>query len=189
MSQETRVLRRFLLIVRRPWAAIGSAAVLGLLAGAGYVALTPPLLASSAALVVLPSSIHDTAAQVAIARSNVVLGRATRSAAPAMSLQTVRSRVRVKSVTPTILSVTAQGKTAAQAEGTANAVASSYIAEVSHHGEVPVQARLLQSAMNATRTPLSHRLPITGGLGALIGGLIGAAGVLALRRSDPRLHS
>jgi hypothetical protein len=57
---------------RRRWAAIGVVAVLGLLAGAGYAALSPPVLTSSA-LVALPPSTQDTATQVVIAGSDPVL--------------------------------------------------------------------------------------------------------------------
>jgi hypothetical protein len=66
---------RLVLSARRRWAAIGAAAVLGLLAGAGYAALSPPVLTSNA-LVVLPASTHNTATQVVIARSNPVLAAA-----------------------------------------------------------------------------------------------------------------
>ena len=41
------------------------------------------------------------------------------------------SRVQVKSLTPRIISISAQGKTAAQAESIANAVANSYVAYIS----------------------------------------------------------
>ena len=73
-----------------------------------------------------------------------------------------------------------------QAGRTANAVASSYVRYVnSPHGfGGPIRARILQPAMNATGTPLPHRLFISGGLGALLGVLIGAIGVIALGRSD-----
>ena len=187
MSQETPGRRRFLPVPRRRWAAASAVAALGLLAGVGYGALSPPMLASNA-LVVLPASLHDTAAQAVIARSDVVLTSALRSVAPAMSLPTMRSRVQVTSVTADILAISADGPTAAQAEGTANAVANSYVAYVSAQGQVPVQARLLEPAAFAAGTPLSHRLFVTGGLGSLLGALVGAIGVIALSRSDRRFR-
>src|SRR5690349_4217071 len=107
---------------RRRWAAIGGAAVLGLLAGAGYAALSPPVLTSNA-LVVLPPSTADTATQAVIARSDPVLVGALRSVHPPVSLRTMRNSVEITSVSPTVLSISARGTTAAQAEGTANAVA------------------------------------------------------------------
>jgi hypothetical protein len=121
MSQERRGLTRFLLIGRRHWAAIAAVAVLGLLAGAGHAALTPPVLASSA-LVALPAASRDTATQTIIARSNPVLTDALRIADPGESPQMLRAAVQVKSLTPNILSISAQGKPAAQAERTADAV-------------------------------------------------------------------
>ena len=107
-----------------------------------------------------------------------------------VSLQTLRSRIQVKSLTSDIISISAQGKTAAQAERTANAVADSYVAYVrsaSRPGP-PVQARILQPATTATGTPLPIRLLVTGGLGALIGALIGAIVALAIGRKDRRLR-
>ena len=71
-----------------------------------------------------------------------------------------------------------------QAEGTANAVASSYVAYVrspSRPGPLG-RAQILQPAALATQTPLSHRLLISGGLGALLGALIGAIGTQAFSR-------
>jgi uncharacterized protein involved in exopolysaccharide biosynthesis len=186
MSQETPGLRRFPLNARRRWAVVGAVAVLGLLAGAGYGALSPPLLTSKA-LVVLPSAASKhIGTQVVIAGSNPVLVGAMRSVAPAMSLPTLRSRVQVTSVTADILAISADGPTAAQAEGTANAVANSYVAYVGPQGQVLVQARLLEPAATATGTPLYHRLLVTGGLGALLGALIGAIAVITLSRSGRR---
>lgn len=188
MSQETPGRRRFPLNARRRWAAAGAVAVLGLLAGVGYGALSPPLLTSKA-LVVLPSSASKyIGTQVVIAGSNPVLVRAMRGVDPPVSLQTLRSRVQVESVTTNILLISAQGPTAAQAEGTANAVANSYVAYVGPQGQVPVQARLLEPAVAATGTPPSHWLLVTGGLGALLGALIGAIAVITLSRSRRRLQ-
>jgi capsular polysaccharide biosynthesis protein len=188
MSQETLDLRRSLQIVRRHRIAVGVAAVLGLLAGAAFTVLNPPMLTSSA-LVVLPPSNHDVATQVVIASSDPVLSGALRSVTPAISLQTLRSHVHVKNLTSNVISIAAQGKTATQAEGTANAVANSYVASVSTaHGVAGrVQARLLEPATSATGTPLPIHLVVIGGLGALLGALIGAIGALAFSRSDRRL--
>jgi uncharacterized protein involved in exopolysaccharide biosynthesis len=180
---------RLVLSARRRWAAIGAAAVLGLLAGAGYAALSPPVLTSNA-LVVLPASTHNTATQVVIARSNPVLAAALRSVHPAVSLRTMRDSVQVKSLTPNILSISARGTTAAQAEGTANAVADTYVAYVASPrtaGTVP--ARLLEPATNASGTSLPGHLLVTGGLGVLVGLLIGAIAAIVFRHSDRRFQS
>ena len=107
---------------------------------------------------------------------------------PAMSLLTLQHDVQVTNPYPDIISIGAQGKTAAQAEGIANAVAGSYIAYVSTAGEVQAQARLLQSATTATGRSLPVDLLLTGGIGAVLGALIGAIGALAVTRSDRRLR-
>jgi capsular polysaccharide biosynthesis protein len=190
MSEQALDLRKSLQIVRRHKIIVGVAALLGLLAGVGYTLLSPPMLASSA-LVVLPVSNHDMATQVVIAGSDSVLSRALHSVRPAMSLQTLRSRVQVKSLTANVMSIDAEGKTAAQAEGTANAVARSYVAYLSSKNSPSgrVQGvRLLESATNATGTSLTKSLLVNGGLGALLGGLIGTIGALALSRGDRRLR-
>jgi uncharacterized protein involved in exopolysaccharide biosynthesis len=181
-------MRRLLLSARRRWASVGAVAVLGLLAGAGYAALSPPMLTSSA-LVVLPAFTHNTATQVVIARSDPVLAAALRSVRPALSLQIMRNSVQVKSLSPTVLLISAQGKTAAQAEGTANAVANTYVAYTSLRSAAgTVQARLLSPAVNASGTSLPSHLLVTDGLGILLGALIGVIGVIVFSRSDRRFR-
>ena len=188
MSEQALDLRKSLRIVRRHRIIVGIVALLGLLAGVGYAVLKPPML-SSTALVVVPSATHDMATQVVIAGSNPVLSDALQGVKPVMSLQTLHSHVQVKSLTSNIISISTQAKTAAQAEGTANAVANSYIAYVSaaHSVAGKVQAHLLEPATNAGGTSLRTHLLVTGGLGALLGALIGAIGVLAVSRGDRRL--
>jgi capsular polysaccharide biosynthesis protein len=208
MSQEALDLRRSLQLVRRHKIIVGAVAVLGLLAGTAFVMLRPPMLASEAlTLVVLPPSAQAAAAQGAasgsgsavgsalatqavIATSDPVLRSALPRVDPAMSLQTLRGRVHVKSVTSSVLSISAEGKTAAQAERTANAVAGSYAAYVDSPNAPggQVAASVLEPATTATGTPLSTRLIVYGGLGALLGLLIGAIAALAISRSDRRLR-
>ena len=74
--------------------------------------------------------------------------------------QTLRTTIQVKSLTSNILSISAQGKTAAQAERTADAVANSYVAYVNSPSRPgpPVQARILQPALNATGPTTFKRL-------------------------------
>jgi uncharacterized protein involved in exopolysaccharide biosynthesis len=190
MSQETPGLRRFPLNARRRWAAVGAVAVLGLLAGVGYGALSPPLLTSKT-LVLLPSSAGRFAGtQVVIAGSDPVLVGAMRGVDPPVSLQTLRSRVQVERLTANVLLISAQGPTAAQAEGTVSAVANSYIGYIGSPRLVGgrLQAQVLDPATTATGTPLSHRLLVTGGLGALLGALIGAIAVITLSRSGRRFQ-
>jgi capsular polysaccharide biosynthesis protein len=188
MSEQALDLRRSVQIVRRHKILVSSFAVLGLLAGAGYAVLRPPMLTSNA-IVALPSSNHDTATQVVIAASNPVLRDAMGNIHPAMSLQALSSLIQVKSLTSNLLSISAQGKTAAQAESTTNAVANSYVAYVKTSKSAPgtVHAHLLQPATNASGTSLRKHMLVTGGLGVLVGVLIGVIVALAISRSDRRL--
>jgi capsular polysaccharide biosynthesis protein len=189
MSERALDLRRSLQIVRRHLTIVGMAAVLGLLAGVGYTLLKPPMLTSKA-LVVLPSSMHDTATQVVIASSNPVLADALRSVDPAMSLDTLRSRLTVKSLTYNVILISAQGQTATEAEDTANAVAGSYVGYLSSGQTLgpQVRAKVLEPATAAAGTPLPTRLFITGGLGALLGLAAGVIVALAIGRADRRLR-
>jgi capsular polysaccharide biosynthesis protein len=191
MSQQQLDLRRSLQIVRRHWILVGAVAVLGLLAGVGFTMLNPPMLTSQA-LVVLSPSITDTRTQVVIASSDPVLTGALHSIGPVVSPDGLRSRIQVKSLAYNIISISAQGKTAAQAQATANAVAGSYV-DYLGSGRLPgraVQARVLEPAtQGATGTPLPIHLLVTAGLGALLGLLIGVIAALAISRSDQRLSA
>ena len=121
MSEQALDLRKSLQIVRRHKMLVGGFVLLGVLVGAGYAFVKPPMLTSTA-LVGLPPNTHDTGTQVVIADSSPVLRLALPGIHPAVPLQTLRNRIEVKSVTPNILSVTAQGETAAEAEGERAAV-------------------------------------------------------------------
>jgi capsular polysaccharide biosynthesis protein len=161
-------------------------AALGLLAGSAFATLKAPMFTSSA-LVVLPPATSYMPAQVLVAGSSPVLEGALHSVKPAVSLQTLRGDIQVKSLTSRIISISAQGETAAQAERTADAVADSYVAYLDSAAPGgQVQAQILDRAVRATRTPLHVRLLVPGGLGALLGALIGAIGALAFNRSDRR---
>jgi hypothetical protein len=201
MSQDARGLRRFLLLARRPCDAVAIFAALGLLAG---VALARPPILTSQALVnialppseqgpappVPPAGINPAlATQMVIAGSTPVLQSALRTVDPPMSLQTLQSRVQIMSVADSdILAVSAEGKTAAQAEDTANAVANSYVAIANSRNatSAPVQARVLEPATTATESWPSSPMPppVTGCLGALLGALIGAIGAMVFGRSS-----
>lgn len=158
------------------------AAAVGLLAGIVFTLLSPPVFRSSA-LVYLPSSVHDISTQVVIATSDPVLAGALRAIDSSESPQMLRSAIQVKNVTPNIIAFTASGTTAAQAERTADAAASSYAAFVNAPARPgpPVQARILTSAKaEGASGPSTVKHWVTdGGLGALAGLLIGAAGAFA----------
>jgi capsular polysaccharide biosynthesis protein len=205
MSQQAMDLRRSIQIVRRHKRVFGAAVTLGLLAGAAYAVLKPPLQTSSA-LVVLPqtpaatgqaapSSTNgdaagtDIATQAVIAGSDAVLSTALPHIRPAMSLQTLEGIVTVKSVTGSILSITARGATAAEAEATANAVANSFIAYVTGATSPVghVAARVFEPATTATAPKLAGRIALFGLPGAIGGAIVGFIICLAIGRNDPRL--
>jgi capsular polysaccharide biosynthesis protein len=193
MSDSALDLRRSAEIQRRHIIFIGVAAMLGLLAGAAFALLNPPMLTSKA-LVLLPPAAkgagvqptRNTGTQLVLAASGKVLEAAVPRIHPPVPVTVLRDRIHVSSPSLDIIAFTAQGSTAAQAEGVANAVASSYIAYISPPGSP--RALLLQPAANATGTPLAMRLALDGGVGALIGILAGTVAVLAIGRADRRLR-
>jgi capsular polysaccharide biosynthesis protein len=189
MSEQPLDLRRSLRILRRHKIFVAAFAALGLAGGLCFAALSTPMLTSNA-LVVLPSSVHDISTQVVIATSDPVLTRALRTIDPGESPQTLRSAIKVKNLTTNIISVTAPGKTAAQAERTADAVADSYVAYVNSPSRPgpPVQARILQPALGATGPSPIKRMVTYAALGVLAGLLLGAIVVLATRRRERRLQ-
>jgi capsular polysaccharide biosynthesis protein len=189
MGEQALDLKRSLRIVRRHKILVGIFAALGIFAGGSYTVLKPPL-ATSSAIVALPPSTRDTQTQVVIAGSDQVLLSALRSLHPAMPLQALRTRVQVRRLTSDLLSITSEGKTDAQAESIANAVAGTYVSYVNTEKNVPgkVQAHVLEAAVNATRTSLAIRLMVTGWLGGLAGVLTGGIVALAISRGDRRLR-
>lgn len=205
MSQQGLDLRRSLQIVRRHRLLVGIGAALGLLAGVAYSLLNPPMLTSTA-LVVLPQAVAQSAqgatagdttgtssyiaTQVVIAGSDPVLSGALPHVGPGVSLGTLHSEIQVKSVTNGILSISASGRTAAQAEATANAVARSYVTYVgSGRAVVGVAvANVFEPATSADRPSPVKRLFVDGLLGALAGVLVAAIAALAIRGKDRRLR-
>src|SRR6516162_8822146 len=95
MSEQALDLRRSMKIVRRHKILVGSLVALGLLAGAGYAVLKPPMFTSGDALVGLPSGTRDVSTQVVIAGSNRVLAPALHAIHPAMPLLTLRNQIQV----------------------------------------------------------------------------------------------
>jgi capsular polysaccharide biosynthesis protein len=188
MSDQPLDLRRSMQLLRRHKFIVAAFAALGLAGGIGLAMLSKPTLTSNA-LVVLPSSVHNISTQVFISTSDPVLAGAARTIDSHESPAKLRTIIQVKSLTSNIISISAQGKTAAQAEHTANAVAHSYVAYVDSPSRPgpSVQARILQPALNAFGPTTSRRLLVNGLLGVLIGLLIGTIVVLATRRNDRRL--
>ena len=200
MSQQALDLRRSTQILRRHKSIFAGISLLGILIGVAYALITPPLISSSA-LVFLP----ETAAQEAqagtsgsnlvitteefVATSTAVLTGALPNISPALSLTTLKSRISVSSPAATILLFNGEGKTAAQAESIANAVANSYVAYVGSPSSPVgrVQAKVLQSASVASASKKTEHIATYGVLGAAAGALIGFFVALVVGRNDRRL--
>ena len=189
MSVRSLDLRTFIQIVRRHKILLGLLAALGLIVGGAYAVLVPPKVTSTA-LVLLPQSVPSVATEVVIADSSPVLSDALSKISPPVSLEMLQTTVHVKSVTSYVISVSAQGKDATEAESIANNVAQSYIAYVSAPGSPVghVSARILESATGATGAGRLRGLLTYGLAGFLAGVLIGAVGSLAVSRNDRRLR-
>jgi capsular polysaccharide biosynthesis protein len=208
MSQQALDLRRSIQIVRRHRLLVGITLALGLLAGGAYAVLKPPLVTSTA-LVLLPPSGQAalngaqaadnggpdpyTQTQEIIAKTNPVLLAALPNARPSTSLNGLRSAVETGSQTPYIISISVTEKAAADAAATANVVAESYIKYIgSPHGPGgQVLAQLIQPATSAAGSGGLKRLipyAIYGLIGAILGALFGAIAALAISRADRRLR-
>jgi capsular polysaccharide biosynthesis protein len=162
--------------------------MLGLLIGTAFTLIKPPLLASKV-LVVIPGTRYIQT-QAVIAASDPVLLSAARNLHPILPLETLRRRVKVATVTSTVLAITALGKTASQAQETVNAVADSYVDFVqspkSPGGKTT--AEVLENATPAIGPTLPVRAAETGVLGGLAGALIGIIVAAAIGRTDRRLR-
>jgi capsular polysaccharide biosynthesis protein len=201
MSQHALDLKSSIQAVRLHSKVFFAIIVLGLLLGAAYAVLKPPPV-TSAALVVLPQAgaqsqqvstgeaNTEVETQVVVAGSAVVLADALPHISPAVSLQTLESRVQVTNLAGSILSFSASGGNAAEAEATANAVAESYIAYTtsgdSAAGSVP--AKMLQPATSATGKKLPERVAIYALLGVIAGIVVGFIVVIATNGNDRRLR-
>lgn len=209
MSEQALNLRRSAHVVRRHKILIFIVAVAGVLVGVGYSVLKPPLLTSTAT-VVLPLAVANAGTpagagiestttgpdpymktQVLIAGSGPVLSSALPHISPAISLQTLQSRIKVTSPTVGILSFSGKGRTAAQAEATAGAVANSYIAFAGpKNGPAGgVTAHLLDSPVTATGEAPAEHMAIYAVLGAVIGALLGIIAALIISRADRQLRT
>ena len=204
MSQQNLNLRRSIYVARRHKKLFSGVAALGLLFGIAYALLSLPA-TSSVALVVVSgnpaslssqagstdTSVTSLATQVVIAGSAPVLAAALPHVSPpGESLEALDRRISVATVGGSdILSITATGANAEQAENTANAVANSYVAYVSTSASVAVQAqaRVLEPATTATGSKLPVHVAIYAFLGVIVGAIIALVICLALDRGDRRL--
>jgi capsular polysaccharide biosynthesis protein len=189
MSEQALDLRKALQLVWRRKRLVAIFIAAGLLLGSVYTAVSPPVPAGQA-LVVLPSNIKDLQTQVVVATSDQVLQSAQQSVDRSLSLEALRKKVTAKSLTSNVISITATGPSAGAAENLANSVAQAYINLVgSANGPGgPLLARMLQPAATATQTSLVVQLLETEAIGILAGLLIGAIIALARSRGDKRLR-
>ena len=157
MNQQPLNLRRSLQILRRHLTAVLLFTAAGLIAGAAYTILYPPMYTSSA-LVVLPASGNEST-QAVIAVSRPVLEQALRGISRSISLQTLSSQVDVTNPISSVLSFDAQGISAAQAEGIANAVAGSYVSYVTTSGRPGVPRR--HKCLRVRQKPRNRRCPFS----------------------------
>jgi len=189
-------LRRSFHVIRRYGILVGIATAVSLLAGIATAAVSPATVTSTA-LVALPQAGQDaaaaaaggeprpfTATQEVIAGSNPVLASALPDVRPAMSLSGLRHDIQIGSPAPDVISVSARGDTAGDAEATASAVARSYLRYVgsssSPVGRVP--AHLLGPATSVTGTARLLLLLAGAGLGAVSGVLTGVIAAVVSRR-------
>lgn len=187
-------LRRSFHVIRRYGILVGTAAAVSLLAGIATAAVSPASV-TSIALVALPQAGQNavaaggepapfTATQEVIAGSNPVLAGALPDVRPAMSLSGLRHDIQIGSPAPYVISVSARGDTAGDAEATASAVARSYLRYVgsasSPAGRVP--ARLPEPATSVTGTARLLLLLAGAGLGAVSGVLTGVIAAVVSRR-------
>jgi hypothetical protein len=171
MNQPPSDFPRFIQIIRRYRALVGILAALGLLAGAVFAALNPPVFTSRALILLTPSCPAGAICGAPQFVSDDIGPRV---------LQPIPSGVQVKSLAGNVLSVTDTAGTAARAEATANAAARSYLAYfdalIYSSGQTSVPA--LHPATTAAGTAPLIRLRDDALLGAVLGALLGVIGAL-----------
>jgi uncharacterized protein involved in exopolysaccharide biosynthesis len=122
-------------VLRRRRGVILLAALLGGLAGAGLLVLSPPAYLSTS-IVLLPSAAQDGSGktggyeadtQVLIATSAEILLRAAQQVQPELTQAEITDRVSAEAPSSAVLSIKAAGPTAGQAEDLASAVAQSLV--------------------------------------------------------------
>jgi len=172
MSEEASDLPRSVQIIGRYKALVGLVAVLGLVAGIAFAALNPP--GSSRALVMFTAPPCPAGA---------ICGGPMFSPGyvETMVLKAYPDGVQIKPVSGGVLSISATGRTTAQAAATAEAAVRSYIADagsLSYLGEQP-SALVLQQPATASGTTTPKQLFGDALLGAIFGVLVGVIAALA----------
>lgn len=209
MAEQAFDLRKVVRIVRRNKLLVGAFAAMGLLGGAGFAVVSPPTFMSTAQ-VVLPGAVQSAAAalsgapgtgngtgtgdymstQVLVAGSDPVLSLALRDVTTATSIQALRRDIHISTPTIGIVSVTAKGRSAAQAENTANAVANSYVRYVgSAHSLVGrTSAHIINPATHASGTSPVRRAVFDALVSGICGALVGIIVALVVSRGSRRLR-
>jgi capsular polysaccharide biosynthesis protein len=195
MSEQALDLKRSLQIVRRHWLTVAIVAALGLAAGGGYALVQPPMLASTALVRIVtplsPTSANNIATMVVVSTSDPVLNLAQPLLHSKVSKRTLQKDVSAHSLTSGIIAVRAQGRTAAQAEDTANTVARSFVQYIGSPNNLnggALKGQVLGPASVATGRPMAVSVAIYGVIGLLAGAVLGSIGTLAVRRRDRRLR-
>ena len=173
MSQPTSDLPRFVQIIGQYRGLVGIMAMLGLLGGAVFAALNPPVFTSQA-LVRLPAvSCPAGAICGGPAFAHDYLG--TRL------LRSVPADARMEPLPGDVLLVSATAGTAAQAEASANAAGRSYLAyeDSLNYSSGQASAPVLEPATQATGTPPLIRVLGDALVGAVLGALLGVIAALA----------
>jgi capsular polysaccharide biosynthesis protein len=190
MSQQPLTLRKSAQLVRRHKLLVTGVALAGLIVGGGISDLHPPLMNSTALIVVqTPTPNLSVTTEAVIAQSEPVLARAMPDISPAMTLSELADQVTAKSVTTSVISVTVKGRTAGQAESAANAVAKAYIAYISQRNSPGgrVTAQVVQAAVTAQGMTAVGQDALDGGIGLLAGALAGAIAAIVIGRRGRRL--
>ena len=191
MNQQPMNLRRVLELISRRKAVVGAAIGIGLIVGAAFGSINPPVLTSSA-LVILPNTRTTTQTLQVVATSDAVLAMARPNITPIPAdVATLRKQVTATSPSPNIISINAQNANAAAAENTANAVANTFVGYLasSQSAVGQLSSRVLQPAATAAGpNPLTHRF-VYGLGGAIAGLLVGIIVATARGRGDRRLRA
>ncbi len=156
MSEQAVDLRSTWAVLRRRSGLLFLAALIGGAAGFGFLYLFPPPYTSVSGVLLPPSQAggstsagYDAETQVLIATSSEVLSRAAEKVEPPLTASEAGQRVEAEAPSPSVIQITAEGPTAAQAEALAAAAARSlvdYLSEtardVSDTQQEALQARL-----------------------------------------------
>lgn len=180
-------LRTLLHAVRLHKAVFALAVAVGIAAGVGYALVRPPLLASKQLVIVSGGKIKT---QAIIASGDPVLTMTKNRLGGSVSLETLRRTVQVTSVAPQVLQVTAEAKTADQAQDVAHAVALSYEAYLRGHplGRVHAVADVMGGATPPAGSTIRTKAIENGGEGGALGALLGIIIAVAMSRSDRKLR-